>query len=282
MAEISFAPKIIPSIVPDKVTFRPEDSTPERTCLCCGKTWRPKPKHRHHPFRFCGQRCYWTYRRAHPKEIPTLTCVVCQKQFQPATRKRALEIISQRERPFCSRECRKMVRSPECAAQMRRTNLRRRDKISQRMRTRNPIWMPGVLEKVSRALKGRTFLARGGNGRLTVPQTHLAKATGLPTEYAIGIPAEAKRYFQSPPTVYKVDLAEPSVKLAIEVDGLSHRTRKWKFLDARKTSILNWLGWTVLRFTNAEVLSDLTGCQQKIQSTILRLTTPTTILSKAA
>ena len=59
------------------------------------------------------------------------------------------------------------------------------------------------------------------------------------------------------PTTYKVDIACPEHMLAIEVDGKTHKTRKWKHLDARKTMVLRHLGWTVLRFWNHEVLGNL-------------------------
>ena len=137
---------------------------------------------------------------------------------------------------------------------------------------------PKNVEKVKRALKGRTFLARGGNGTLTRQQKKLCQALGLPKsamEYAIPT-LKAKGHFPSLPTAYKVDLAIPEVKLAIEVDGKTHKTKKWKFLDQRKTEILNFLGWTVLRFWNKEVDQDLNKCVQITLSTISKLKGTTT------
>lgn len=89
-------------------------------------------------------------------------------------------------------------------------------------------------------------------------------------EYAIGLSAIRSK-IQSPPKCYKVDLADPETKLAIEVDGNSHLTKKWRFLDARKTEILSLIGWSVLRFTNQEVDRDQIGCAEKIASTISML-----------
>jgi very-short-patch-repair endonuclease len=82
------------------------------------------------------------------------------------------------------------------------------------------------------------------------------------------------------PNSYKVDLADPSVKLAIEVDGASHKTRKWKFLDRRKTQVLEALGWFVLRFWNESVLEDTETVVAEIGSTISRLKGITTTLPK--
>jgi very-short-patch-repair endonuclease len=65
-----------------------------------------------------------------------------------------------------------------------------------------------------------------------------------------------------------VDLASPEHQLAIEVDGHSHTLKKWKFLDARKTSVLNALGWKVLRFWNQQVLDDLDGVVVSIRQSM--------------
>jgi very-short-patch-repair endonuclease len=57
------------------------------------------------------------------------------------------------------------------------------------------------------------------------------------------------------PPVYKVDLAFPRVKLAIEADGSNHGTwdnRKAK--DAKKDAFLAGLGWKVLRYSNRAIL----------------------------
>ena len=70
--------------------------------------------------------------------------------------------------------------------------------------------------------------------------------------------------FTSLPACYKVDVADPTRKLAIEIDGATHETKKWKFLDKRKTEVLNALGWSVLRFSNQRVDSDLESVLKEI------------------
>jgi hypothetical protein len=133
---------------------------------------------------------------------------------------------------------------------------RTRPDSAARMRSNNPMNDPSTLEKMRSSMSGRTFLARGGNGQLTVPQINLSEALGWPTEYPIETATVADR-FDSLPHAYKVDIANPDLKLAIEVDGNSHRSRKWRFLDRRKEEVLAALGWTVLRFPNELVLGDL-------------------------
>ena len=71
------------------------------------------------------------------------------------------------------------------------------------------------------------------------------------------------------PSAYKVDIACIKNKIAIEVDGDTHKTKKWKFLDKRKTEALNMLGWKVLRFWNGEILNELEMVIQKIQPYII-------------
>lgn len=125
------------------------------------------------------------------------------------------------------------------------------------------MWMPGIKEKMMAKMQGRTFLSRGGNGALTKHQTMLHLATGFEMEYPIAT-LPVKHLFKSVPTCYKVDLAIPEQKIAIEVDGKTHRLKKWKFLDKRKTEMLNALGWIVLRFTNEEVESNINKCVRVI------------------
>lgn len=144
---------------------------------------------------------------------------------------------------------------------------------AERMRRNNPMSNPETVEKVRQSLQGRTFLARGGNGQLTQQQIALCQALGLPEitmEYSIPT-APAKGYFPSIPPCYKVDLGIPEVRLAVEVDGKTHKTKKWRFLDRRKMAVLNFIGWTVLRFWNEEVDQDLNRCVQTVLSTISKL-----------
>jgi hypothetical protein len=117
-----------------------------------------------------------------------------------------------------------------------------------------------------------TFLSRGGNGQLTKQQLKLYGAisgmTRMKMELAIPVLMPLRKMnliVTSPPTHYKVDIGIPSLNLAIEVDGNSHKTKKWKFLDKRKTEILELLGWKVLRFWNQEIDENLERVVAKIK-----------------
>lgn len=55
------------------------------------------------------------------------------------------------------------------------------------------------------------------------------------------------------PTCYKIDVAIPEMKIAIEVDGASHFGKKAKERDQKKTNFLVGLGWKVFRITNKQI-----------------------------
>jgi hypothetical protein len=154
----------------------------------------------------------------------------------------------------------------------------KRPEYSARMRENNPMKNSESVAKMRMSLSGRTFLARGGNGKLTTPQILLAESLKLPMEFAIPT-AMVKDKFQSLPNHYKVDIADPIAKVAIEVDGNSHKSKKWKFLDKRKTLVLNALGWSVLRFWNKEVLENQDAIALQVKAFIASKLRTTTISS---
>ncbi len=57
------------------------------------------------------------------------------------------------------------------------------------------------------------------------------------------------------PTCFKIDLACPARKIAIECDGSSHNGLKAKERDKRKDDFLRSVGWTVLRLWNKDILN---------------------------
>jgi hypothetical protein len=178
---------------------------------------------------------------------------------------------------FCNKSCsaKWRMRQPSVQEAMKkgiaksaasRTGISRPD-AAIRMRTNNPMNDPEVRERARQKLIGRTFLSRGGNGKQTPEQEAVATALGLPMEHPIAT-ASVKHLFPSLPPCYKVDVACPASLLAVEIDGSSHNTRKWKFLDARKTEVLNALGWRVLRFSNQQVREDLPSVLDAIKSSM--------------
>jgi very-short-patch-repair endonuclease len=70
-----------------------------------------------------------------------------------------------------------------------------------------------------------------------------------------------------------VDFANYQLKIAIEIDGGQHAQQIER--DARRTKFLESEGYRVLRFWNNEVLGNIDGVLEVIQSAILATPTPT-------
>lgn len=109
-------------------------------------------------------------------------------------------------------------------------------------------------------------MLNGGNGTgLTLPQLMLAKRLGWETEYVVRTKMPRGTGY---PTCYKLDIAEPILMIAIEVDGQSHRSKERIAQDAKKDEFLEHLGWKVIRVRNEAVLGDCEKVAQSILSSI--------------
>jgi very-short-patch-repair endonuclease len=62
---------------------------------------------------------------------------------------------------------------------------------------------------------------------------------------------------QMPIAGYIVDFACPTKRLIVEVDGSQHGDAAVAEADAKRTSRLESLGWTILRFWNDDVIRDI-------------------------
>lgn len=129
---------------------------------------------------------------------------------------------------------------------------------------RNPLRNPEVGRRGAEAVRERGFgHLTGGNGAgLTKSQQLLADRTGWPTEYIVPTGQKGGGI----PSHYKLDLAHPDARTAVEIDGRSHRGRKVAEADARKTAWLESHGWTLIRLTNAEVEADPDGVASKLRT----------------
>jgi len=74
---------------------------------------------------------------------------------------------------------------------------------------------------------------------------------------------------QHPLGLYIVDFYCHSLKLAIEIDGEYHFTEKQKLMDDNRTKEIEFQGVNVIRFTNQEVMNDITQVIEKIKSFII-------------
>ena len=219
------------------------------SCVVCGKPTRRFPHGRRNLT--CSSECLRLDRRpARP------ACAICGAPVRWTTRHAWGKT--------CSEPCENRIHS----ATMTRTNAVHAlpATAARRMRERGPMTVEASRLKMADTLRriGHRPPWTGGKGRgTTEPQRRLAEALGsewvtehrVLTGKALGLPA----------CVY-VDIAHVDRRVAIEVDGGSHATRKQRDADARKTAFLESRGWLVLRFTNRAVLADVGACVAVVAS----------------
>lgn len=191
------------------------------------------------------------------------TCAVCGAPFQAKAWGRQVGKL-------CSPECRKVDRS----RRMSRTNL---EHCSDRMKANNPMRHAEVRAKVASAHKesGHKPRIQGGNGRVVpaeVAALKLVRALGDGWEPQVAIPTGRGAGSGYPPT-YKVDLGNPGLRLAVEVDGSSHLMLSRQAEDRKKEALLASLGWTVFRMTNREAMSGDPSTISRLKAVILTLQT---------
>lgn len=71
------------------------------------------------------------------------------------------------------------------------------------------------------------------------------------------------------PSNYKVDLAFPEHKLAVEVHGEGHKNIKSRKKDEKKQALLRKLGWKILEIWNYEIDNDISDCVKKILQSLI-------------
>lgn len=212
-------------------------------------------------------------------EVPPVlaTCTECGTEFQitqyyPAYRWKTTG------RSYCSLTCKDAL-----MARVRSRPITDAHKaiLSARMKEDNPMRDAATRERVSESLRamGHRPPVRRGNGHgLTEPQRLLAEALGWPTEVVVLTGPRRKGI----PTCYKIDVANPDTRIAVEIDGASHCALSRQAADRRKESFLHGEGWTVLRFSNQEVMADTEACARTVLSTTSRWPGPTPTASATA
>lgn len=242
----------------------------EKTCEHCGKLYKTDSRRQ----RFCGYVCSAKSREAKkPKASYLLLCGWCKEQFTSREKNRkycckscvAKHARSLRPNRPWSEETKKKISEGLKRAFAAQPELARIS--SERMKTKNPMRLASVRQKVSKIFKekGVQPKVKGGNGRpLPVPQQMLLDALGWVPEFPISLGERRPGY----PTCYKADLGNPELKIAIEVDGPSHHSPRARATDQKKDSKLALLGWVVLRFSNTDVLSNLSGVLETINQEV--------------
>lgn len=233
-------------------------------CVVCGAGFERKFWHKG-MIPMCSEPCKLERRRIRQKVV-TVPCVECGVPVECRGKKL---YMGQRGRAYCCPEHAKAVHLRTVAENGRKHNTAT---SVQRMTTNNPMKNLASRQKMSQTLKAMGHHpAQGGNGKpLPVPHKMIADALNWPTEVVI---STGLGY----PRCYKVDVGNASMKIAIEIDGLSHRSLIRQEQDRRKDGFLRGSGWKVLRFSNQQVLSSLETCLELVRSTILESKNTTTI-----
>jgi hypothetical protein len=190
-----------------------------------------------------------------------LTCAECLEPIGETTK-------NQRDRSragkpvYCAKTCSDRAQARQSSERMAATN---RKHASKRMRERNPMQRPESRAKMRETLRGRAPTRRGGNGTgLSAAETLLSNALGWePHVVPTGKPRRPGW-----PTHFKLDLANPDLMIAVEIDGRSHGAIERQEQDERKAEFLASLGWTVLRFSNEEATAHTADCCREVWSTI--------------
>ena len=255
-----------------------------KTCPVCGKEYHPRiwinvhgqtcyfPESRWEKQKYCSQKCQHQSmvvpirKRTPPKpRIPiarpirrtwkiealtaTKNCLCCGKEIHPLF----FHGIPQSRKiwnakKYCSKSCAKKVE--------------------------NPMFREDVAKKVSSTLRqiGHKPKIHGGNGRpLTIPQEEIAKILGKIAETEYPIITTEKQRANGASHCYKMDVAIPYLRLAIQLDGAGHSTKKVREADKRIRVWMAELGWSVLHISNSKALELCSIC--KSPDTLLTMLT---------
>lgn len=242
-------------------------------CGHCGMMFEPSKYQRANAKKgrrvYCSKACAIDGRR---KKVPIFKdCAQCGVNFELNHTQNWKAVTGRASEFFCGRACSTKWRHENSEAlRASLSSESKRQKAREALARHNWLQTPESVEKNRQTRlargsnKGIRISNRGGNGAgLTVPQEMLASALQWQTEFVVRTGAEKG---SGKPYHYKIDIANPALKIAIEVDGRSHRWTKTKESDARKDAFLTSLGWRVLRFSNQAVMDDLEGCVLTVTS----------------
>ena len=71
---------------------------------------------------------------------------------------------------------------------------------------------------------------------------------------------------------YRIDLAIPEKKVALELDGHDfHKTPQQRTRDAKRDRYFQMNGWQVIRFTGTEIHRDVLGCIEEAKTIIEKI-----------
>jgi len=188
-----------------------------------------------------------------------MICSNCEKKilkeiFQIKNWRAKCSKVKNGSRIFCSKKCRDYVLGQESSV---------------RMKIKNPMLKSESVEKMKKTLKliGHKPINIGGNGRgFTELQKKLLQALGENWHPEFFI-LTGNGYL---PYHYKIDIANPIKKIAIEIYVPYHQSKNSKIRDKMKEELLLSKGYKTLRFTNKDVMENAETIASTIMSTILK------------
>ena len=98
--------------------------------------------------------------------------------------------------------------------------------------------------------------------QMTIPEKKLWSA--LEKNKLLGI----KFRRQHPIGIYIVDFYAHKLKLIIELDGKYHQNKKQQILDKERTAFLEFNGLKIIRFSNNEILENLSTVIERIKNEV--------------
>ena len=229
----------------------------KKICPICGKEFQTK----NYYVKTCSLSCGHICRAEAQKKRLLKHCVICGKEFfvRPSDKRKT-----------CSKECRYVLIGKK------REGVPQTEFCKENMRKNNPMWKEGVVQKMlkTKEMNGTLHVwkgKRGGNGTLSEPQKVLLEELGegwIP-EFPVTVPwINPYRKINRLSHTYKVDIGNPMLKVAIEVDGKAHSYRSVQQSDLKRTERLKEVGWKVFRFTNAEITKNCSEVVTKIKTLI--------------
>lgn len=96
---------------------------------------------------------------------------------------------------------------------------------------------------------------------MPIAQQVLAEFLGWPTEVIY------TTHTGAPPWHYKLDIAHPTMKVCVEVDGGSHASTSRREADAKRDALLRSREWLVFRFSNQAATERTEECAREVLST---------------
>lgn len=188
-----------------------------------------------------------------------IVCPTCQTPFLRRG-SRAHTQAGLGKTQYCSTSCRsKAVSGRPEHRELSRRNMtatqRKREQGGMRAWNYGRPWSETHRATMSEVRKNKPFPGkRGGNGT-GMANTEALIAPLLPEGFRWNHIVSLKGAGAGYPSHYKLDFADASRMVCLEVDGQSHGTYLGMARDRKKTEKLQSLGWTVFRIKNTEAWS---------------------------